>query len=135
VEDNEADRVLFQECINDTCPSVDLFFATDGVEAMRVMRARDPLRCAFQGVLLDLNLPKKDGREILAEMGLDPSLKDLPVIIMSTSGSAEDVAKCQALGARRYLVKPSEFHQYQALVEEIVAFFRGFQSEVPIKNN
>jgi len=116
VEDNFADRVLFEECARQVSVAANLRFAKDGEEALEMLRRGPKPHC----LLLDLNLPRKDGRELLLEIKADVQLKDIPVTVMSTSSSTEDEKRAYALGAERYLVKPNDFYKYQEFVEELL---------------
>lgn len=107
VEDNRADAVLFKRALHESSLSHRLSIVPDGVEAMRYVRREPPYTNAKTPhlVLLDLNLPRKGGLEVLAEMKADPALKIIPIIVLSSSGSPEDIVKSYALGANTYLRK------------------------------
>lgn len=121
VEDNLADQVLFEECAGTGHVPVTLHFVFDGVEAMAFLTAQD--KRAFprpHSILLDLNLPRMDGRELLERIKSEASLEGIPVVVMSTSSSGEDIAKAKALGAVRYVVKPSDLDAYTGLIDLLV---------------
>ena|SRR5688572_7812230 len=104
---------------------VDLHVATDGVEAMAFLR-REPgfvntPRPDF--ILLDLNLPRMDGREVLAQIKGDPKLKAIPTVILTTSRAAEDIVKSYQLQANCYLTKPSQLEEFEGLVKSINDFW------------
>jgi two-component system, chemotaxis family, response regulator Rcp1 len=125
VEDNPGDVRLTQEAFLDANPSVHLHIASDGVEAMAILRregshsqdARPDL------VLLDLNLPKMDGREVLAQIKKDESLKTIPTVILTTSDAEGDIAKSYQLQANCYLTKPVQLNAFEALVKSINDFW------------
>jgi CheY-like chemotaxis protein len=102
VEDNPADALLIQEALRQVTEGHTVDHATDGVQALARLRegARPDL------VLLDLNLPRKDGREVLAEVKADPDLRDIPVIILTTSSAPADIAFAYKHAANSYVRKP-----------------------------
>lgn len=126
VEDNEADQVLFEESVRLTGSDVRLDFVTDGVRALQYLRRQGEYakRSRPDAVLLDLNLPRKDGREVLAEIKSDAALRTLPVIVFSTSSRGDDVARAYSLGATAYLTKPSDLNDYLIQVRTILEHFR-----------
>jgi len=107
VEDNAADVVLLQEALREGGVELDLEVATDGERAMTDLR--DGMLPDL--VLLDLNLPRKDGREVLAEMKADPALAEVPVIVLTTSQSPGDVAFAYRNHANAYVRKPNGLEQ------------------------
>lgn len=117
VDDNIGDVRLAQEAFREADPSIVLLVATDGIEAMAVLRheARRP-----DLILLDLNLPKMSGLEVLAQIKMDAILKTAPTVILTTSESPDDVARSQELGADGYLNKPTQFEAFAALVRRII---------------
>ena len=108
VEDNEADVVLLQEALREGGVDLDLSVALDGEQAMADLRDADELP---DFVLLDLNLPRKDGREVLVEMKSDPALSEVPVIVLTTSQSPCDVAFAYRNHANAYVRKPNGLDQ------------------------
>ncbi len=79
-------------------------------------------------VILDLNLPRKDGRAVLAEVKADPELNELPVVVFTTSHSPHDIARCYELGANSYVSKPGNLGQFFSAVRSIDNFWFGFAS-------
>src|SRR2546425_1183853 len=110
VEDNPADVRLTIETLKDAQVSSNLNVARDGVEAMAYLRREGPHARAARPdlVLLDLNLPRKNGREVLAEMKADQHLRRIPVVMLTTSQTDEDILKSYDLGANCYIPKPIE---------------------------
>ncbi len=130
VEDNPADLRLAQEVLKETGMVHDLLVARDGEEAMRVLRREGAHADAARPdlVLLDLNLPRKHGREVLAEIKSDPALKTIPVLILSTSSAELDVRSCYELHANCFLTKPvsiDEFGKLAALIRDF--WFKAVQ--------
>jgi two-component system, chemotaxis family, response regulator Rcp1 len=125
IEDSPGDVRLTREAFNDANVSIHLHVATDGAEAMAFLRregtfARSP-RPDF--ILLDLNLPKVDGREVLAQIKDDDSLKIIPTVILTTSDAEADIVKSYELQANAYLTKPVQLDSFQLLVQSINDFW------------
>ncbi|GAA6618519.1 response regulator [Scytonema sp. NUACC26] len=125
VEDNPGDVQLTQIALEDSKISVNLNVARDGVEAMAFLRKEEQ----YKGmptpdiILLDLNLPRKDGREVLAEIKEDRILRRIPVVVLTTSGSEEDVLRAYNLCANCYITKPVDFDQFVKIVHSIESFW------------
>jgi CheY-like chemotaxis protein len=119
VEDDPGDVVLIQEAFehNKVCNS--LHVVGDGVEAMEFLRAgtRPDL------ILLDLNLPRMDGREVLAEVKGDAALRSIPVVVLTTSKAEEDILRSYDLHANAYVTKPVDFNRFIEVVRQIDEFF------------
>jgi two-component system, chemotaxis family, response regulator Rcp1 len=125
VEDSPGDVRLTQETFRDANPSIRLHVATDGVEAMAFLRreganARAP-RPDF--ILLDLNLPRMDGREVLASIKMDDNLKTIPTIVLTTSDAEVDILRSYELQANCYLSKPVQLDEFEGVVKSINDFW------------
>ncbi len=120
VEDDAGDIVLTQEAFEYNKVRNSLFVAGDGVEAMRFLRSDQPRPDL---ILLDLNLPRKDGREVLAEIKSDPALRSIPVVVLTTSKAEEDVLRSYDLHANAYVTKPVDFDRFIEVVRQIDEFF------------
>jgi two-component system, chemotaxis family, response regulator Rcp1 len=125
VEDSPGDVRLTQEAFRDANKSVHLHVAFDGVEAMAFLRHQGPHIHAPRPdlILLDLNLPKMDGREVLADIKGDENLKTIPTVILTTSEAETDIVKSYQLQANCYLVKPVQFDAFEILVKSINDFW------------
>jgi two-component system, chemotaxis family, response regulator Rcp1 len=125
VEDNPDDIELTMEALKDAKVGNILRIVKDGEEALAYLRGKDP----FQGssrpdlILLDLNMPKKDGREVLKEIKSDPSLRRIPVVILTTSQAEEDILNTYDLHANCYITKPVDFGQFLKVVRSIEDFW------------
>ena len=125
VEDNPGDVRLTVEVLKMGKVRNRLAVASDGVEALDYLHRRGKFANAFRPdiILLDLNLPKKDGREVLAELKSDPDLKRIPIVILTTSSAEADVLKSYNLRANCYIVKPVDLMQFTSVVTEIQNFW------------
>ena len=125
VEDSPGDVRLTQEAFRDANASIHLHVACDGVEAMAFLRHQGAHAHAPRPdlILLDLNLPKMDGREVLAHIKDDESLKIIPTVILTTSETEADIAKSYQLQANCYLAKPVQLGEFEALVKNINEFW------------
>ncbi|MCU0858602.1 MAG: response regulator [Pontiellaceae bacterium] len=125
VEDNPGDVRLTQEALRENKIRNNLHVAKDGVEAMRLLRdttGKDRIPRPDL-VLLDLNLPKKDGREVLSEIKSDPLLRSIPVVILTTSDAEEDVSKAYQMYANCYVRKPIDLSRFIEVVKIIENFW------------
>jgi len=125
VEDNPGDARLAKEALTDSKIKNKLHFASDGEEAADFLFRRGKFEEAPRPdlILLDLNLPKKDGRELLAEIKNDPHLKRIPVVILTTSKAEEDIIKTYNLHANCYITKPLDLDQFMKVVRTIEEFW------------
>ncbi len=125
VEDNPADVRLTIEALKEGKISNKLSLAYDGVEALEFLRKIGKHANApnVDLILLDLNLPRKDGREVLAEIKTDDNLKRIPVVVMTTSKAEEDILKSYNLHANCYVVKPIDFDKFIEVVKAIEDFW------------
>lgn len=125
VEDNPGDVRLTQEALKEHKVKNNLYVVADGEEAMAFLRKQGGYRDAPRPdiILLDLNLPKKDGREVLAEIKSDPGLKAIPVVIISSSEAERDIIKSYDLNANCYVTKPVNFDQFIKVVQSINEFW------------
>ncbi len=126
VEDNPGDVVLIKEALSDAKVRNNLHVVMDGVAAMDFLhgdRAVNPNGVRPGLILLDLNLPKKDGREVLKEVKGDSVLKRIPVVIMTTSQAEEDIIKAYELQANCYITKPVDFDKLMQVVKSIESFW------------
>jgi two-component system, chemotaxis family, response regulator Rcp1 len=125
VEDSPGDVRLTQEAFRDANPSIHLHVANDGVEAMAFLKREGTHKDAPRPdlILLDLNLPKMDGREVLAHIKEDDELKTIPTVILTTSESEADIAKSYQLQANCYLTKPVQLDAFESVVQSINDFW------------
>lgn len=125
VEDNPADVRLTMEALRDGKVRNRLHVAKDGIEALAFLRNERPFTDAPQPdlILLDLNLPKKDGREVLAEIKRHPEWRRIPVVILTTSRAEEDILRSYDLHANCYISKPVDLDSFLRIVKSIEEFW------------
>jgi two-component system, chemotaxis family, response regulator Rcp1 len=125
VEDNPADVRLTREAFGEAKLRNTIHVVSDGVQAMAFLRREPPFADAPRPdlILLDLNLPRKDGREVLAEIKGDPALRSIPVVILTTSQSEADVLCSYDLHANSYITKPVDLDRFVEIVRSIDTFW------------
>jgi chemotaxis family two-component system response regulator Rcp1 len=125
VEDNPGDARLAMEALKDAKVNNNLNWVKDGVEAMTFLRRQGEYTNAPRPdvILLDLNLPKKDGREVLADIKGDDDLRRIPVVILTVSSAEEDIIKTYNLHANCYIQKPLDLGQFIEVVKSIESFW------------
>ena len=125
VEDNAADVRLTEEALREGKVRNNLHVARDGMEALEFLRRQGPHAKATRPdlILLDLNLPRRDGREVLAEIKDDPQLKMIPVVVLTTSSAEADILKSYKLHANCYITKPVDLEQFVSVVKSIDDFW------------
>jgi len=135
VEDSETDVDLMREVMEDSKLANNLHVVMDGVAATDYLRKRGIYKDAVRPdiVLLDLNLPKKDGREVLSEIKQDPDLQDIPVVILTSSKAEEDIYKSYKLHANCYVTKPLDLEQFAHIVRQIESFWFSVV-KLPVKS-
>ncbi|WP_307868285.1 response regulator [Umezawaea beigongshangensis] len=125
VEDDAGDALMIEEALSEGDARVRLHVVRDGSEAMAfLLRAGDHSRAPRPGlILLDLNLPRMDGREVLAEIKSDHSLRSIPVVVLTTSSAEEDVLRSYDLHANAYITKPVDVDAFTRAVRQIDEFY------------
>ena len=125
VEDNPGDVRLTREALKEDKLANPLHVVGDGVEALAYLRRQGRYANAVRPdiILLDLNLPKKDGREVLAEIKADEDIKRIPVVILTTSQAEQDILKAYDLHANCYITKPVNFDQFLRVVRSVEDFW------------
>jgi two-component system, chemotaxis family, response regulator Rcp1 len=130
VDDNPADIALAQEALVQGKRRSKISIVVDGEQAMDFLFRREPYASQLRPnlVILDLNLPKKDGRAVLQEVKSDPDLRSIPIVIFSTSQANEDVVRSYQLGANCYVSKPGNLKAFFAALQFIEEFWLGLAS-------
>lgn len=121
VDDSDADVRLTREALKDSKLLLELEVASDGEQALAFLRGTGPWRPDL--ILLDLNLPRLDGRQVLAAIKADSALRTIPVVVLTTSQAEEDVLRCYELAANCFVTKPLELDQFLKVVGAIEGFW------------
>lgn len=125
VEDNTSDVLLIREALMRPATGIVLAHVENGIQALEYLRRQGPYTTAVRPhlILLDLNLPKKNGREVLGEIKSDPDLKSIPVVVLSSSSAEADVNTSLAQHANCYVTKPVDFNKLKKVVRAIRKFW------------
>jgi two-component system, chemotaxis family, response regulator Rcp1 len=125
VEDSPSDTELTLEALKDFKVRNHVSVVEDGVQAMQFLRREGPYALAPRPdlIMLDLNLPRKDGREVLADIKSDESLKPIPIVVLTTSRADQDILRAYQLNANCYINKPVDFNQFLEVVRSIESFW------------
>jgi CheY-like chemotaxis protein len=125
VEDNPGDANLTRIALADREVNVNLSVVTDGVEAMDFLHRQGEYQQAIHPdlILLDWNLPRKNGREVLIEIKADERLQRIPIVVLTTSAAEEDILKAYNLHANCYITKPVDFNEFVQIVQSIEQFW------------
>ena len=125
VDDNPTDIMIMREALTSTKVQVNLQTACDGVAALEFLRRLGPNSQAPRPdlILLDLNMPRKNGLEVLAEIKADESLRSIPVVVLTTSKSEDDLARAYASNVNCYIRKPVDFDKFMTVVSGIEEFW------------
>lgn len=127
-DDDPDDQLMIREAFEERCKHCQLCFVSNGVELMATLRGENghvlPDNCPMPDlVLLDLNMPLKDGRQALVEIRSDPELNELPTVILTTSRNDEDIRFCHDQGANDYIVKPTRYTELLTIVESLKSYW------------
>ena len=125
VEENKGDQMIMQEAFQQANVSFDLDIVNDGIEAIDFLNREGEFQKALRPdlIILDLNLPRKSGREVLAYVKSDPRFQHLPVIVFSNSSSQKDICECYSLKVNAYVVKPARFQGFVDFAHMIRIFW------------
>ncbi|MCY7309196.1 MAG: response regulator [Chitinophagaceae bacterium] len=128
VEDNEGDIILTTEAFKDMQLENKISVVRDGEEALCFLRKQDSYSDAAtpQLILMDINLPGMDGKELLEMIKKDPELKEIPVVMLTSSAADEDISECYDKHVNWYITKPIDFDKYTKVMHEIEAFYVSF---------
>ena len=127
-EDDEDDRLLMQDALEENRLANDLHFVTDGVELMDYLKRRgdysEPISEPRPSlILLDLNMPRKDGREALKEIKADPDLRQIPIVVLTTSKAEEDILRTYDLGVSSFIAKPVVFDSMVQIMKMVGSYW------------
>ena len=126
--DDEDDRFLIKAAFEECGSTIPLFFVQDGLELMQYLNNENAYADANvykqpSLILLDLNMPKKDGREIIQEMRSNSNFKAIPIVVLSTSNAPSDIKTCYELGANSFITKPSSFEGLLEIIKNLQQFW------------
>ena len=121
-EDDADDRFLIQTAFEEKGYSDKLDFVENGIELLSYLRDSEK-ESLPRIILLDLNMPKKDGREVLMELKQHQLFKRIPIVVFTTTKNEKEIARCYDLGANTYIVKPTTFHDLLFIVEQIHSYW------------
>jgi CheY-like chemotaxis protein len=123
-DDDEEDRMLIKDALSENKVANDIFFVEDGEQLMEYLKSVDKEHYPIPGlILLDLNMPKKDGREALKEIKTDPELKHIPVVVLTTSKAEEDILKTYDLGVSSFITKPVTFSSLVEIMKTLSKYW------------
>ena len=123
LEDNEADAELFQLCLDPDLGSCSVHVVRGGEEALAYLRGGPQTGPRPQLTIMDLNVPRMDGRTLLTEIKNDPALATIPVVVFTSSEADIDIRQCYLLGASAYVLKPTGFAEYKLAVHALQGFW------------
>ena len=125
VEDNPDDAYIARRCIKQTDVSVDVAHVVNGRECLAYLRREEGFAEAATPdlVLLDINMPVMDGRQVMSEISQDPILSTLPVVVLSTSENREEISDMYRLRCNSYLVKPVDFSQFHEMIQQLFQYW------------
>ena len=125
IEDDPADSRLTREALRENCVMANLHAVADGLEALAWLRRQGKYREAPRPdiILLDLNMPKKDGRQTLAEIKCDGDLRPIPVVVFTNSSAEEDIHQAYGLSANCYVIKPASLEEFLQVVKSVLEFW------------
>jgi chemotaxis family two-component system response regulator Rcp1 len=134
VDDNPGDTDLIADVLTRHDRPTHVHSVADGVEAMAFLHCEGKYANALPPdmIVLDLNMPRKNGQAVLAEVKSDPALQQIPIVVFSTSKARDDIARSYQLGANSYVSKPGDLHRFVSAVEAIGDFWLGF-ANIPRK--
>ena len=139
-DDDPDDQLLIREAFAERCRHCELDFVANGLELMAILKAQNGAQPGPQSrslpdlILLDLNMPLKDGRQALTEIRSDPELRQLPTVVLTTSKNDDDLLFCQTQGANDYIVKPNSFSQLLTIVESLKPYWEDTNPEPTPEN-
>jgi CheY-like chemotaxis protein len=139
VDDDADDFFLVQSTLKDRRDDVDLRLVEDGEEMMDYLHKRGRFETATSSprpflILLDLNMPRMNGKEALRAIKSDPSLRDIPVVVFTTSNDTDDILSTYRLGANSFIVKPTSFDRFEAVLASLMDYW-GKSVELPDHSN
>ena len=131
VEDNPDDVVMIREAFEQALTPIQLYVVSQGEQAMKFVRRTDADAPRPSLILLDLNLPIRNGLDVLAELKGDTEFLSIPIVVLTTSQAPEDIQRCYSLHANAYIIKPSDYDGFADVIKQVATCFLGLISLPP----
>jgi CheY-like chemotaxis protein len=131
VEDNPDDVVMIREAFEQSLKPVQLYVVSNGEQAIKFVRRTDTDALRPSLILLDLNLPIRNGLDVLAELKSDTEFLSIPIVVLTTSQAPNDIQQCYSLHANAYIIKPPDFDGYADVIKQVATCFLGLISLPP----
>ena len=131
VEDNPDDVVMIREAFEQSLTPIQLYVVSNGEQAIKFVRRTDPDAPRPSLILLDLNLPIRNGLDVLAELKSDTDFLSIPILVLTTSQAPDDIQRCYSLHANAYIIKPPDFDGFADVINQVATCFLGLISLPP----
>ncbi len=131
VEDNPDDVIMIREAFEQSLTPIQLYVVSNGEQAIKFVRRTDTDALRPSLILLDLNLPIRNGLEVLAELKSDTEFLSIPIVVLTTSQAPNDIQQCYSLHANAYIIKPPDFDGYADVIKQVATCFLGLISLPP----
>lgn len=131
VEDNPDDVIMIREAFEQSLTPIQLYVVSNGEQAIKFVRRTDTDALRPSLILLDLNLPIRNGLDVLAELKSDTEFLSIPIVVLTTSQSPNDIQQCYSLHANAYIIKPPDFDGYADVIKQVATCFLGLISLPP----
>ncbi len=131
VEDNPDDVIMIREAFEQSLTPVQLYVVSNGEQAIKFVRRTDPDAPRPSLILLDLNLPIRNGLDVLAELKSDTDSLSIPIVLLTTSQAPDDIQRCYSLHANAYIIKPPDFDGFADVIKQVATCFLGLISLPP----
>ncbi len=131
VEDNPDDVVMIREAFEQSLTPIQLYVVSNGEQAIKFVRRTDPDAPRPSLILLDLNLPIRNGLDVLAELKSDTDFLSIPILVLTTSQAPDDIQRCYSLHANAYITKPPDFDGFADVIKQVATCFLGLISLPP----
>lgn len=131
VEDNPDDVIMIREAFEQSLTPIQLYVVSNGDQAIKFVRRTDTDALRPSLILLDLNLPIRNGLDVLAELKSDTEFLSIPIVVLTTSQAPNDIQQCYSLHANAYIIKPPDFDGYADVIKQVATCFLGLISLPP----
>ena len=131
VEDNTDDVIMIREAFEQSLTPIQLYVVSNGEQAIKFVRRTDAVAPRPSLILLDLNLPIRNGLEVLADLKGDDEFLSIPIVVLTTSRAPNDIERCYALHANAYILKPPDFDGFAGVIQQVATCFLGLISLPP----